>query len=644
AIRQSRVAVVLLSRNYASSSWCLDELVEIMKCREERGEASMQAWRQALKDVAGIAGYHSSNCDNEADLINTVASDVTAVLGFTPSKDFDNFVGIELRIIDIKSKFILQSEQVKMIVLVDPAGLIFCQYAFGQKSPDYGFEMLAREVTGLAGDLPLGLRVMGSYLPGMSREEWIDALPRLKSSLDREIESTLRFSYDALNDKDKAHFLHIACFFSCSNCTVDSVKSCLEKSGLEVNHGLQVLADKSLISIDNNRYVKMHSLLQKMGREIVKKRSSEEPGKRQFLWDNKEISDVLEENTGTETVLGIWLFTSNEIQTSKSAFDGMNNLQFLKVYSASLCIPEGLNCPFENLAFQVLWQPLQCLKRMDLSASEYLKKIPDLSKATSLEELDLSGCKSLLELTSSIGNATKLRICKLKGCLLLKELPSSISRLINLEGLNLSNCGNYGSLKEISGCSSLEKPKLSYTPIEEVSSLMITWSCLYRLDIKGCTNIKEFPNVPDSIVELSLSRTWIEEIPPWIEKLFRLRKLIMHGCEKLKYISPNFSMLENLEDLYGYEDLSTFEDYFRLNQDFPEAEETTFSNLLFQFKVLYKKWRMKVKGCGVQLLEVLQCSIDGKESEDEESMGIMKLKENNLGRDDDVERTRKHRL
>ncbi|XP_022570247.2 disease resistance-like protein DSC2 [Brassica napus] len=101
AIRQSRVAIVLLSRNYASSSWCLDELVEIMKCREEVGQTAMtnfyevdpsdvrkqtgdfgkafdetcvgkteevkQAWRTALKDVAGIAGCHSSNCDNEVD-------------------------------------------------------------------------------------------------------------------------------------------------------------------------------------------------------------------------------------------------------------------------------------------------------------------------------------------------------------------------------------------------------------------------------------------------------------------------------------------------------------------------------------------------------------------------------------------------
>ncbi|CAN7038016.1 unnamed protein product [Brassica rapa subsp. trilocularis] len=755
AIRQSRVAVVLLSRNYASSSWCLDELVEIMKFREQDQQTVMtifyevdpshvrkqtgdfgkafdetcvgkteevkQEWRQVLEDVAGIAGYHSSNCDNEAEMINKVASDVTAVLGFTPSKDFDDFVGIESQIRETKSKLILQSEQVKIIGIVDPAGIgktttarvlynqlshgfpfntflenirgsyekpcgndyqlklclhknllsqlfnqkdievrhlgaaqqmlsdkkvlvvldevdslwqledmankhgwfgpgsiiiittedrnllkklrlgidhiyemkfptrkeslqILCQYAFGQNSPDYGFEGLAREVTGLAGNLPLGLRVMGSYLRGMSRNEWIEALPRLRSSLDREIESTLRFSYDALSDKDKALFLHIACFFGFF--TVYQVKSCLEKSGLDVNHGLQVLAQRSLLSIEKG-FGTMHILLKQMGREIVKKQSLEE---RQFLWDTTEISNVLEGDTGTGKVLGIHLdiLKGEEIQISKSAFDGMNNLQFLYVMCmcSTLHTPEGLNCLpnklrlidwndcplrfwpskfsgkflveliMQHSKFEKLWEgikPLPCLKLMNLSHSGDLKEIPDLSKATSLERLYLDGCKSLLELTSSIDNSTKLRVCRLRDCSLLQKLPSSIGRLINLQELDLSRCVG---LKRFNGCSSLKILELRDSAIEELPPSMRTWSCLYRLNMSGCRNLKEFANVPENIVELVLCSTGIEEVPPQIENLFRLRKLIMYGCKKLKTISPNISKLENLEFLglrvYGF--------------------------------------------------------------------------------------------
>ncbi|XP_018481446.1 disease resistance-like protein DSC2 isoform X1 [Raphanus sativus] len=738
AIRQSRVAVVLLSPNYSSSSWCLDELVEIMKCREEGQQTVMtifyevdpsdvrrqtgdfgkafdktcvgkteevkQAWMQALKDVAGIAGYHSSNCDNEAEMINKVAADVTAALGFTQSKDFDDFIGIGARIMKIKSKLVLQSEEVKVIGVVGPPGIgkttiarvlynqlspgfpfstflenirgsfektcgndyqvklclqkkllsqifnqkdievlhlgvaheklsdkkvlvvldevdswwqleatgnhlfgpgsiiiittedrkilkalglginhiyemklptsseslqIFCQYAFDKKSPDNGFEWLAWEVTKLVGDLPLGLRVMGSYLRGMSRDYWIDALPRLRSSLDTEIETTLRFSYDVLSDKDKALFLHIACFFV--GLGEDCIKNCLEKSGLDVNHGLQVLAHRSLISIEQG-YIRMHCLLQQMGREIVKKQS----GERQFLMDTKEISDVLEEDTGTGKVLGIKLDTSKskKIQISKSAFQGMNNLQFLHVISSTLCIPEGLNslpdkltlinwkdCPLRfwpskfsgrylvelimpNSKFKKLWKgikPLHCLKVMNLSYSKSLKKIPDLSEATSLEKLYLFDCGSLLELTSSIGNATKLIFCDIRSCWLLKELPSSVGRLINLEKLDLR-----------------------FTAIEKMPSSFSTWSWLYRLDMTGCRNVKYFPNVPNSIVELVLCCTGIMEVPPLIGNLFRLRKLIMYGCAKLKTISPNISKLENLEFLALSNGCGIENDYERL--------------------------------------------------------------------------------
>ena len=95
AIRGSKIAIILLSRNYASSKWCLDELVEIMKCREELGQTVMVVfykvdpsdvkkltgyfgkvfrktcvgkskedigrWKETLAKVSTVAGYHSSN-------------------------------------------------------------------------------------------------------------------------------------------------------------------------------------------------------------------------------------------------------------------------------------------------------------------------------------------------------------------------------------------------------------------------------------------------------------------------------------------------------------------------------------------------------------------------------------------------------
>jgi len=94
-IRESRISIVVLSKNYASSSWCLDELLEILKCKEDIGQIVMtvfygvdpsdvrkqtgefgirfsetcarkteeekQKWSQALNDVGNIAGEHFLN-------------------------------------------------------------------------------------------------------------------------------------------------------------------------------------------------------------------------------------------------------------------------------------------------------------------------------------------------------------------------------------------------------------------------------------------------------------------------------------------------------------------------------------------------------------------------------------------------------
>lgn len=95
AIKESRIAIVVLTKNYASSSWCLDELVKILECKEDIGQIVMtifygvnpsdvrnqtgdfgrafsetcarkteeekRKWSQALNDVGNIAGEHFQN-------------------------------------------------------------------------------------------------------------------------------------------------------------------------------------------------------------------------------------------------------------------------------------------------------------------------------------------------------------------------------------------------------------------------------------------------------------------------------------------------------------------------------------------------------------------------------------------------------
>ena len=96
AIESSRISIIIFSKNYASSTWCLDELVKILECKNNGqvvlpvfykvdpsdvrnqngkfGEAFMkheekfkdnkkkvQKWRAALKEASNISGWHYKN-------------------------------------------------------------------------------------------------------------------------------------------------------------------------------------------------------------------------------------------------------------------------------------------------------------------------------------------------------------------------------------------------------------------------------------------------------------------------------------------------------------------------------------------------------------------------------------------------------
>ncbi|KAL0691801.1 hypothetical protein Bca4012_091480 [Brassica carinata] len=543
-------------------------------------------------------------------------------------------------IITTQDRKILKAHGITDIYKVDfptdfEAIQMFCMYAFGKKSPEDGFENLVWEVTRLVGKLPLGLRVMGSHFRGMSKQEWENELPELWRCLDGEIESILMFSYNALSQENKDLFLHIACFFN--YVMIEKVAEYLSKRFSDARQRLNVLADKSLISLESSlislesELVIMHDLLVQLGRDIVRKQSSE-PGQRQFLVDKRETCEVLSDDAaGSGSVIGV-MFDGHEINVSERAFEGMSNLQFLRLeveragggdafhlfggpsnLSCKLrlldwsyfpmtclnCIPNPellVELSMHGSKLEKLWErtkPLTNLKWVDLSDSENLKDVSSLSTATSLQELNLIGCSSLVELPSSIGNAIgnlehlyfsdcaslvgvpssignatnlkrldfsrcsslvelpasigdlhKLEYLILKGCCKLEVLPVNIN-LKSLTTLDLTNCSLMKSFPEIS--TNIKSMYLTGTAVKQVPSSIRLWPRLDELHMSYSENLKEFPHVLDTMTVLVMSNTEIQEIPPWINRISRLRRLVLTGCKKLLSLPQLPSSLSQLD-------------------------------------------------------------------------------------------------
>ncbi|KAH9726317.1 ADP-ribosyl cyclase/cyclic ADP-ribose hydrolase [Citrus sinensis] len=150
AIEASAISVIVFSEGYASSRWCLDELVKILECKkyyaqivipvfyrvdpsdvrnqtgsfgdsfsklEERSKENtekLRNWRTVLKEAASLSGFHSLNMRRESELINEVVNNILKRLDevFRPRDNKNQLVGVESKVEEIESLLGVESKDV----------------------------------------------------------------------------------------------------------------------------------------------------------------------------------------------------------------------------------------------------------------------------------------------------------------------------------------------------------------------------------------------------------------------------------------------------------------------------------------------------------------------------------------------------
>ncbi|PWA73768.1 disease resistance protein (TIR-NBS-LRR class) [Artemisia annua] len=148
AIQDSKFYIIVFSKNYASSSWCLDELVKIMECQKmdehttypvfydveptqvrkqigavknaffkNKKKEAAQKWRDALKEAADLAGWElkSTSDGNEAEFIKKIVREILLELRPINSGFDEKLVGMETRVKGVVDSLKMEIDDVRMI-------------------------------------------------------------------------------------------------------------------------------------------------------------------------------------------------------------------------------------------------------------------------------------------------------------------------------------------------------------------------------------------------------------------------------------------------------------------------------------------------------------------------------------------------
>ncbi|KAL7588271.1 hypothetical protein Lser_V15G39703 [Lactuca serriola] len=466
---------------------------------------------------------------------------------------------------------------------------LLCWHAFRGYEPKEGYKEEAIRASKYCGGNPLALKVLGSSLINEDVAIWNDIFEPLETrELHTEVHKVLKISFDSLPSENcKELFKHIACFFVGRDREV--TERILKGCGIRTSYGITKLINRGLLTIGERNELKMHQLVQEMGRDLVFKESPHKPWKRSRVWNHEESLNLLLQEKGTTKIQGLVLdmkmlekdtlhglssvmeheFEENDtnaifgtgssthtvlkissshckkIEIRTNAFSKMDKLHLLLLNHVRLkgsykYFPKGLRGLCMH-GFQLNHipsnLPMQNLVALDLSYSNLtqLWKRPQLLR--SLKILNVSYCKVVR--VGGFSGLPALERLILAGCARLTQVCESIGGCESLVLLDMSYCEKLKNLpNSISKLTSVRI--ISLNRCRASIRINIHAFLLVTLSLRNSNLITEsFPmdfSCMSALRELELDENPIDSLPVCVRSLSRLEVLSMVGCQLLKSV------------------------------------------------------------------------------------------------------------
>ncbi|XP_059455276.1 disease resistance protein Roq1-like [Corylus avellana] len=473
-IEESEISIIIFSKNYASSKWCLDELMKILECRKTKGqqvlplfynvdpsevrnqanivgeaftkheqrfknnEMKVQMWKIALTEAANLSGKHLEN-KNEPEFIHEIIEWVNLILLKKTYFQVAQYpIQIEPRVHDVKLLLdIKKNDSTRMVGIFGTGGI--------------GKTTIAKAIYNL-----IASQFEGSCFLGNIRETsgQMDGLVNLQNKL---LSKMLGGSSPTIDNVDQG-------------ITLIKKRLCSLRGTKKVEGMLINLPESNVIRLNSKAFKKMKRLKMLIHRNA---RFSEEPN---FLSNKLRLLD--------------WPNYPGESLPS-NIFYGKDLVKLRMMHSKLKKLDRVQN--FQNM------------KIMDFSYCEFLRKIPDVSSIPNLEELNLKCCRNLVkELPSSIGYLVGVKHIILYGCTNLTNLPDSIHKLQHLKELSLSCCTGIKELPSSIGYLCTIKTLNLHFCI----NLMSLPNSIYQLqhleilNLNECKQLREIFRLPPNIIEV----------------------------------------------------------------------------------------------------------------------------------------------